>query len=44
MANVTAAEFKELENIVKTLEANLNQMFLLVFGIIIFCEYFFPSI
>lgn len=41
MANVTAAELKE---IVKTLRENLDQMFLLVFGCIIFCEYVFPSI
>ena len=44
MANVTEAEFTELHNIVKTLKANLDQMFLLVFGCIIFCEYVFPSI
>jgi len=41
MANTTAAELHET---VKTLKENLDHMFLLVFGCIIFCEYVFLSL
>lgn len=42
MANITvAAQFTELEERVKVLRENLDQMFLLVMGCFIFCEYVF---
>ena len=41
MADVTAAEFTELEDRVKVVMGNLDQMFLLVMGCLIFCEYVF---
>ena len=41
MANVTAAEFTELKDRVKVVMGNLDQMFLLVMGCLIFCEYVF---
>lgn len=41
MANVTAAEFTKLNERVKVVMENLDQMFLLVMGCLIFCEYVF---
>jgi len=38
MANITAAELKASVDVVK---GNLDQMFLLVMGCLIFCEYVF---
>ena len=41
MANTTAAELAKLNKSVEVLTGNLDQMFLLVMGCLIFCEYVF---
>ena len=41
MANTTAAELAKLNGSVEVLTGNLDQMFLLVMGCLVFCEYVF---
>ena len=41
MAETTAEELAKLDGSVAVLTGNLNQMFLLVMGCLIFCEYVF---
>ena len=41
MAETTAEELAKLKGSVDVLTGNLNQMFLLVMGCLIFCEYVF---
>lgn len=42
MANLTEAQFTEVDESVKVLSGNLDQMFLVIMGCCIFCEYEFP--
>lgn len=41
MAEITAADLTDLNGRVEVLKGNLDQMFLLVMGCLIFCEYVF---
>jgi len=41
MAEMTAADLTDLNGRVEVLKGNLDQMFLLVMGCLIFCEYVF---